>query len=96
MDGIDKFYYEVTGKTTGQEGEEEDFYKYSSISVIPATSVYYEDNFSSGTTNKDGTTNGIVYGGIASWTETPKNVTTTGKEEQDVEQGKNTIYGKDS
>lgn len=46
MDGIDKFYYEVTGKTTGQEGEEEDFYKYSSISVIPATSIYYEDNFS--------------------------------------------------
>lgn len=96
MDGIDKFYYEVTGKTTGQDGKEEDFYKYSSISVIPATSVYYEDNFSSGTTNKDGTTNGIVYGGIASWTETPKNVTTTGKEEQDAAQGKNTTYGQDS
>lgn len=46
MDGIDKFYYEVTGKTTGKDGKEEDFYKYSSISVIPATSVYYEDNFS--------------------------------------------------
>lgn len=46
MDGIDKFYYEVTGKTTGQDEKEEDFYKYSSISVIPATSIYYEDNFS--------------------------------------------------
>ena len=94
MDGIDKFYYEVTGKTTGQDGKEEDFYKYSSISVIPATSVYYEDNFSSGTTNKDKTTNGIVYNGNA-WTKAT-NGTTAGKEEQDAEQGKNTTYGQDS
>lgn len=94
MDGIDKFYYEVTGKTTGQDGKEEDFYKYSSISVIPATSVYYEDNFSSGTTNEDKTTNGIVYNGKA-WTEAT-NGTTAGKEEQDAEQGKNTTYGQDS
>mgnify|MGYP004564619139 FL=1 len=94
MDGIDKFYYEVTGETTGQDGQKEDFYKYSSISVIPATSVYYEDNFSSGTTNEDKTTNGIVYNGKA-WTEAT-NGTTAGKEEQDVEQGKNTTYGQDS
>ncbi|WP_195928865.1 VWA domain-containing protein [Clostridium sp. 1001270J_160509_D11] len=94
MDGIDKFYYEVTGKTTGQDGKEEDFYKYSSISVIPATSVYYEDNFSSGTTNKDKTTNGIVYNGKA-W-EKVTNGTTDGKEEQDAEQGINTTYGQDS
>lgn len=94
MDGIDKFYYEVTGETTGQDGQKEDFYKYSSISVIPATSVYYEDNFSSGTTNEDKTTNGIVYNGKA-WTEAT-NGTTAGKEEQDAEQGKNTTYGQDS
>ena len=96
MDGIDKFYYEVTGKTTGQDGKEEDFYKYSSISVIPATSVYYEDNFGDASTNDNGTTNGIIYGGIAKWEQTPENVTTTGKDEQDSEQGKDTTYGQDS
>lgn len=96
MDGIDKFYYEVTGKTTGQDGKEEDFYKYSSISVIPATSVYYEDNFGDASTNDNGTTNGIIYGGIATWKQTPENVTTTGKDEQDSEQGKDTTYGQDS
>lgn len=59
MSGIDKFYYEVTGTTTNSEGQKDDFYKYSSISVIPATSVYYEDNFAH---NNDGTqTGGIVF-----------------------------------
>ena len=100
MDGIDKYYYEVKGSVDVIDNDKTtkkvDAYKYSSVSIIPATSVYYEDNFSSGTTNEDGTTNGIVYGGIASWTETPENVTTTGKEEQDSEQGKDTTYGQDS
>lgn len=45
MDGIDKYYYAVKGKTT-KDGQTVDAYKYSSVSVIPATSVYYEDNFS--------------------------------------------------
>lgn len=92
MSGIDKFYYEVKGRTTNKEGKEDDFYKYSSISVIPATSVYYEDNF--GSDNPDGT-NGIIFGG--GWTvaeDTSYN--TTGKEEQDSNQGSDATYGKDS
>ncbi|MFR4670863.1 MAG: hypothetical protein ACLT69_13610 [Intestinibacter bartlettii] len=43
MDGIDKYYYAVKGQTT-KEGQNVDAYKYSSVSIIPATSVYYEDN----------------------------------------------------
>lgn len=97
IDGIDKFYYEVKGKTTNEEGKDVDFYKYSSINVIPATSVYYEDNFSSGTNNEDGTTNGIVFNGNNVWTTvTDENYSTEGKEEQDSEQGPNTTYGQDS
>lgn len=92
MSGIDKFYYEATGTTTNSEGQEDDFYKYSSISVIPATSVYYEDNF--GSDNPDGT-NGIIFGG--GWTvaeDTSYNATE--KEEQDSNQGSDATYGKDS
>lgn len=99
MDGIDKYYYEVKGSVDVMDEESKttetvDAFKYSSVSIIPATSVYYEDNFSSGTTNEDKTTNGIVYNGKA-WTEAT-NGTTVGKEEQDAEQGKNTTYGQDS
>ena len=58
MDGIDKYYYAVKGKTT-KDSQTVDAYKYSSVSVIPATSVYYEDNFSYD--SKGNQTGGIYY-----------------------------------
>lgn len=58
MDGIDKYYYAVKGKTS-KEGQTVDAYKYSSVSIIPATSVYYEDNFSYDSEGKQ--TGGIYY-----------------------------------
>lgn len=58
MDGIDKYYYAVRGSIT--EGDATtDVYKYSSVSIIPATSVYYEDNFSYD--SKGNQTGGIYY-----------------------------------
>lgn len=58
MDGIDKYYYAVKGSIT--EGDTPtDVYKYSSVSIIPATSVYYEDNFSYD--SKGNQTGGIYY-----------------------------------
>ena len=59
IDGIDKFYYEATGNTINENKESVPFYKYSSISVIPATSVYYEDNF--GGAGTDNQTGGIYF-----------------------------------
>lgn len=94
MDGIDKFYYEVKGQATDGQNQSSDFYKYSSINIMPATSVYYEDNFSDGTTNADKTTNGIVFNG--SWTVVKDEENTSHGEEQDSDQGKNATYGKDS
>lgn len=58
MDGIDKYYYAVKGETT-KNGQKVDAYKYSSVSIIPATSVYYEDNFGGAGTNNQ--TGGIYY-----------------------------------
>lgn len=96
MSGIDKFYYEVTGTTTNSEGQKDDFYKYSSISVIPATSVYYEDNFGDASTNTNGTTNGIIFNGNNWTTVTDEDYDATGKEEQDSAQGSDATYGQDS
>lgn len=96
MSGIDKFYYEVKGTTTNKEGKEDDFYKYSSISVIPATSVYYEDNFGDASTNIDGTTNGIIFNGKNWTTVIDEKYNTSGKEEQDSNQGSGATYGQDS
>lgn len=96
MSGIDKFYYEVTGTTTNSEGQKDDFYKYSSISVIPATSVYYEDNFGDASTNTNGTTNGIIFNGNNWTTVTDEDYYDTDKKEQDSDQGSDATYGQDS
>ena len=60
-----------------EDGQTETQYKYQTVSVIPATTVYYEDNFGS-TEDADGT-NGIVFSGA--WTEVQEG--TAGSKYQD-------------
>lgn len=66
MDSIDKFLYsaKVTTSSTVEGGENINYYRYQTVSVIPATTVYYEDNF--GNTEDQDATNGIIYTGT--WT----------------------------
>nr|WP_295676723.1 vWA domain-containing protein [uncultured Intestinibacter sp.] len=85
MEGVDKYYYSVKGSTK-VEDQTVDAYKYSSVSIIPATSVYYEDNF--GGAGTDNQTGGIYFN---------KNIikpvgTDTGKEQS----SENNNYGNDS
>ena len=63
MDSIDKFLYaaEITTGSTEEGGDDIKYYRYQTVSVIPATTVYYEDNF--GNTEDDNKTNGIVFSG---------------------------------
>lgn len=89
MDGIDKYYYAVKGQTT-KEGQNVDAYKYSSVSIIPATSVYYEDNFGgTGTTTQTG---GIYFNKDVIQKVGTDNNTDNTKEQSD----KNTNYGNDA
>lgn len=48
MDSIDKFYYSAEVKTIDTDGKETTFYQYEELTVMPATTVYYEDNFAQG------------------------------------------------
>ena len=61
MDSIDRFLYSASITMGTEDGQTETQYKYQTVSVIPATTVYYEDNFGS-TEDADGT-NGIIYSG---------------------------------
>lgn len=89
MEGVDKYYYAVKGQTS--EGEQTvDTYKYSSVSIIPATSVYYEDNF--GGAGTDNQTGGITYTKDENITITTEGTSQT--EEQSSNNSDN--YGKDS
>lgn len=92
LDEIDRFYYEVEGQTTNvnDNGEEiaSNFYKYSSVSVIPATSVYYEDNF--GGTDSEGN----QIGGIFFNKDTVKTEGTT--QTGEAQSSENIGYGNDS
>ena len=67
MDSIDKFLYaaEITTGSTEEGGDDIKYYRYQTVSVIPATTVYYEDNF--GKTDDGDKTNGIVFSG--EWSE---------------------------
>lgn len=66
MDSIDRFLYaaKVTTGSTVEGGADINYYRYQTVSVIPATTVYYEDNF--GNTEDSDKTNGIVFSG--KWT----------------------------
>ena len=77
MDSIDRFLYSAQITMGTEDGQTETQYKYQEVSVIPATTVYYEDNF--GNTEDEDTTNGIVFSGA--WTEVQEG--TAGSEYQD-------------
>lgn len=77
MDSIDRFLYSASITMGTEDGQTETQYKYQTVSVIPATTVYYEDNFGS-TEDADGT-NGIIYSG--DWEEMQEG--TAGSEYQD-------------
>ena len=77
MDSIDRFLYSASITMGTEDGQTETQYKYQTVSVIPATTVYYEDNFGS-TEDADGT-NGIIYSG--DWKEVQEG--TAGSEYQD-------------
>ena len=77
MDSIDRFLYSASITMGTEDGQTETQYKYQTVSVIPATTVYYEDNFGS-TEDADGT-NGIIYSG--DWKEVREG--TAGSEYQD-------------
>lgn len=64
MDSIDRFLYAARVTTSSAEVGEPDvnYYRYQKVSVIPATTVYYEDDF--GNTADGDKTNGIVYSGL--------------------------------
>ena len=84
MNGVEEFAYEVSYK-----GDTQDYYLTTSIQVIPATTVYYEDNF----TGSDGVTftNGV--GGQAQW-QVVGSATATVQDTDYVGEGGN--YGHDS
>lgn len=77
MDSIDRFLYSAQITMGTEDGQTDTQYKYQEVSVIPATTVYYEDNF--GNTEDEDTTNGIVFSGA--WTEVQEG--TGGSEYQD-------------
>ena len=77
IDSIDRFLYSAQITMGTEDGQTETQYKYQEVSVIPATTVYYEDNF--GNTDDEDRTNGIVFSGA--WTEVQEG--TAGSEYQD-------------
>lgn len=77
MDSIDRFLYSAQITMGTEDGKTETQYKYQEVSVIPATTVYYEDNF--GNTDAEDRTNGIVFSGA--WDEVQEG--TAGSEYQD-------------
>lgn len=79
MDSVDQFYYAAKDETSDGKGGEITSYRYQTVKVIPATTVYYEDNF--GDTTDNDATNGIVYSG--SWAEVDETDGTTPEDKQD-------------
>ena len=79
MDSVDQFYYAAKDETSDGKGGTITSYRYQTVKVIPATTVYYEDNF--GDKGNTKTTNGIVYSG--SWVEKGETDGTTPEDKQD-------------
>ncbi|MCE9656395.1 VWA domain-containing protein [Clostridium celatum] len=77
MDSIDKFYYSAEVATIAQDGSETKFYQYQELTVIPATTVYYEDNFAQNEKNGGG----IAFSGA--WTTVTDEATNTSNTNQD-------------
>lgn len=76
MDSIDKFYYSAEVETIAQNGSKTKFYQYQELTVIPATTVYYEDNFA-----QNGGNGGIAFSGA--WTTVTDGATNTSNTNQD-------------
>ena len=76
MDSIDKFYYSAEVATNAQDGSKTKFYQYQELTVIPATTVYYEDNFA-----QNGGNGGIAFSGA--WTTVTDGATNTSNTNQD-------------
>ena len=101
FDNIEKFLYvteedviknESTAANPADKPVSVKGYRFNTVTVIPATTVYYEDNFNSnGTENKDATA-GIVYNG--SWT--TKQEGNAGAAQQDDGMIYEHPYGQDS
>lgn len=87
MDQVDKFYYCASDVTPDGKGNDITSYRYQTVKVIPATTVYYEDNF--GNTTDTNTSNGIVFSGA--WAETDETDGTTSEDKQDNKD----VYDKD-
>ena len=79
MDSVDQFYYAAKDETSDGNGGTITSYRYQTVKVIPATTVYYEDNF--GDKGNTKTTNGIVYSG--SWVEKGETDGTIPEDKQD-------------
>lgn len=79
MDSIDKFYYSAEVVTTDSNGSTTTFYQYQQLTVMPATTVYYEDNFAQGEENGSG----IIFSG--DWSE-------VGTSSEDNTQDNGTVY----
>ena len=68
MDSEETFYY-VVKHASQVAGEQKDYYYYAAVTVIPATSIYFEDNF-------------VAYH-EGEWKTVPENATSVGSQQQD-------------
>ena len=95
MDSIDKFLYsaKVTTSSTVEGGKDINYYRYQQVTVIPATTVYYEDNFGS---EKKVDENGIIYSGGISYSGNWGTEGSSSNSKQDSYVEGKDLYGKDS
>ena len=66
------FYYDSAVQYIGEDGEETTGYMYSSVTVIPATTIYYEDSFVTLESYTWDSTKNEETGKAKGWTETAK------------------------
>lgn len=92
MDSIDRFLYSAQITMGTEDGQTETQYKYQEVSVIPATTVYYEDNF--GNTEDEDGTNGIVFSGA--WAEVQEGITGSKYQDNGTVAEDRHPYGNDS
>lgn len=92
MDSIDHFLYSAKITMGTEDGDTETQYKYQKVSVIPATTVYYEDNF--GNTGDEDGSNGIIFSGA--WEEVQEGTAGSDYQDNGTVAGDGHPYGNDS
>ncbi|MDN0061403.1 VWA domain-containing protein [Mediterraneibacter glycyrrhizinilyticus] len=92
MDSIDHFLYSAKITMETEDGDTETQYKYQKVSVIPATTVYYEDNF--GNTEDEDGSNGIIFSGA--WDEVQEGTAGSDYQDNGTVAGDGHPYGNDS